>query len=110
MHLSEAPDHQLRMFDIAARTALSPSRITRVVDDLPRAGLVVKVRCDSDGRGNFAKLTAAGLELRGKAHEPHLRRVPVRFLDGLRPEDVSIAARVVAQMLVNVEHSGTFER
>ena len=48
MHLSEAPDHQLRMSDVAARTALSPSRITRVVDDLARAGLVVKERCDSD--------------------------------------------------------------
>src|SRR5437763_16709400 len=49
MHLSEAPDHQLRMSDLAARTALSPSRITRVIDDLARVGLVAKDRFDSNG-------------------------------------------------------------
>jgi len=105
MHLSEAPNHQLRMSDLAARTPLSASRITRVVDELTRAGLVVKARCDSDGRGNVATLTAAGLDVRRRAHEPHLRRVRTRFLDGLRTEDVHIAATVVAQMLDNFERS-----
>ena len=47
------------------------------------------------------------LELRRQAHEPHLRRVRTRFLDGLRPEDVSIAATVVAQVLDNLERSLT---
>src|SRR3954453_21424582 len=32
MHLSEAPDGQLSMSELARRTNLSPSRITRVVD------------------------------------------------------------------------------
>jgi DNA-binding MarR family transcriptional regulator len=71
---------------------------------------VVKARCDSDGRGNLATLTAAGLELRMQAHEPHLRRVRTRFLDGLRPEDVGIAAAVLDQMLGNLERSLTAGR
>jgi DNA-binding MarR family transcriptional regulator len=105
MHLSEAPEHQLRMSELAARTALSASRITRIVDDLARAGLVVRVRCDSDGRGNLARLTAAGLERRLAAHVPHLRRVRTRFLDGLSPRDVAVAARVMAGMLENLDQS-----
>lgn len=105
MHLSEAPDRQLRMSELAARTALSASRITRVVDDLARAGLVVKMRCHSDGRGNLATLTAAGLKRRQSGHVPHLRRVRTRFLDGLPPRDIAVAGRVISRMLANLNRS-----
>jgi DNA-binding MarR family transcriptional regulator len=104
-HLSEAPQHQLRMSQLATHTALSASRITRVVDDLARAGLVVKTKCSSDGRGNLATLTAAGLAARRAAHEPHLRRVRTRFLDGLPPRDVAVAGKVISLMLGNLHRS-----
>src|SRR5690349_8742328 len=39
-YLSEAPDHSLRMTDLAGNLRLSPSGITRRVDGLVRAGLV----------------------------------------------------------------------
>lgn len=105
MHLSEAPDHQLRMSELASRTALSASRITRIVDDLARAGLAVKTRCNDDGRGNLATLTKAGMDRRFAAHVPHLRRVRTRYLDGLPPEDIAIAASVLARMLDNLHRS-----
>jgi len=105
MHLSEVPDRQLRMSELATRTALSASRITRVVDDLARAGLVAKKRCESDARGNFARLTAAGLERRSAAHVPHVRHVRTRFLDGLSRRDVAVAARVLSRMLDNLDES-----
>ncbi|HEX3621441.1 MAG TPA: MarR family winged helix-turn-helix transcriptional regulator [Acidimicrobiales bacterium] len=105
MHLSEAPEHQLRMSELASRTALSPSRVTRVVDDLVDAGLVVRSRSTSDGRGNVATLTAAGMCRRQDAHEPHLRRVRTRFLSGLPAADVAAAARVLSRMLDNLKES-----
>ena len=40
MHLSEAPKGQLYMSELARRTNLSPSRISRVINDLARIGLV----------------------------------------------------------------------
>ncbi len=40
MHLSEAPTRQLRMSGLAERTALSAGRMTHVVDDLIKRGLV----------------------------------------------------------------------
>jgi DNA-binding MarR family transcriptional regulator len=65
------------MSDLARRTALSTSRIvTRLVDELASAGLVVKVRSDSDGRGNLAQLAAAGMQRRCAAHPLHLQRPP----------------------------------
>ena len=38
MNLSEAPDRELRMADLAVPTGLSPSRTTRLVDGLRRRG------------------------------------------------------------------------
>jgi DNA-binding MarR family transcriptional regulator len=105
MHLSEAPEHQLRMTELATRTALSASRITRVVDGLARAGLVVKTRCNDDGRGHLTRITEAGLTRRFAAHSPHLHRVRTRFLDGVPPRDAPVAANVLAQMLDNLLRS-----
>jgi DNA-binding MarR family transcriptional regulator len=39
MHLSEAPDRQLRVSEVADRTSLSSSRISRVLDQMGRAEL-----------------------------------------------------------------------
>src|ERR1700730_1901846 len=42
MHLSEAPNRELRMADLANATDLSASRMTRLVDDLQSRGLATK--------------------------------------------------------------------
>ena len=60
MSLSEAPKRELRMADLANATALSPSRMTRLVADLQSRGFVAKRPSSADGRGNVAKLTAQG--------------------------------------------------
>ena len=54
MHLSESPDRQLRMSDLADRTSLSPSRISRVIDEMGRSGLVERRPGSGDGRNTFA--------------------------------------------------------
>ena len=43
MHLSEAPNRELRMSDLANAAGVSASRTTRVVDDLQSRSLVKKV-------------------------------------------------------------------
>lgn len=60
MSLSEAANQELRMADLAAATALSASRITRVVDALQSRGQVVKRRYEADAYGNVATLTPEG--------------------------------------------------
>lgn len=61
MSLSEAPNRELRMSDLARSTSLSASRMTRVVDQLQTRGLASKRASTQDGRGNVASLTSAGL-------------------------------------------------
>ena len=88
MHLSEAPDGQLYMSELASRTNLSPSRITRVIDDMARIGLVERRRGALDARTTFAALTKTGLARLRTAWPHHLRSVRRRAFDHLTPEDV----------------------
>jgi DNA-binding MarR family transcriptional regulator len=60
MHLSEAPNRELRMADLASATDLSASRMTRLVETLQAQGLVSKTVSTSDARGNVARLTPRG--------------------------------------------------
>lgn len=85
MSLSEAENQELRMTDLASATALSASRITRVVDALQSRGQVVKRRYEGDARGNVATLTPEGLKRLQDAYPVHLasaRRRVVDLLDG----------------------------
>jgi DNA-binding MarR family transcriptional regulator len=75
MHLSEAPVSELRMSDLAVRTALSASRITRVVDSMMAEGLVEKRPCAEDRRATQVRLTPQGLATLREAYRYHLDSV-----------------------------------
>ena len=72
MHLSEAHNRELRMTDLATATGLSPSRMTRLVDDLQSRSLVTKVASSTDARGNLARLTPRGMAKLRAAWPVHL--------------------------------------
>jgi DNA-binding MarR family transcriptional regulator len=80
INLQAAPDQRLRMAELADTVLLSRSGMTRLVDRLVREGLIVRDACESDGRGAFAVLTAAGEELLARARPTHLAGVRERFL------------------------------
>ena len=80
LHLFHAEDARMRMCDIAECVLLSRSGLTRLVDRLERDGLVMRVSCDVDARGAFARLTPAGREKLQRARETHLEGVRQHFL------------------------------
>ncbi|MFO7278773.1 MAG: MarR family transcriptional regulator [Thermoanaerobacterales bacterium] len=75
LRLARAPGRHLRMSDLAARSGLTPSGLTRAVDRLEAAGLVARKPCPSDGRGAYTALTPAGLSTLRSAVRPHLDHV-----------------------------------
>jgi DNA-binding MarR family transcriptional regulator len=83
VHLSEAPDGSLRMSDLADRLLISRSGLTRRVDGLVRNGWVIRRACPKDGRGSFAELTAAGLELLKESAPTHVAGVRRYLIDAL---------------------------
>jgi len=103
MHLSEAPDGQLPMSELARRTNLSPSRITRVIDTMARLHLVERRRGALDGRTTLAMLTKAGRSELRRAWPHHLRSVRERAFDHLTPEET----RQLGPLLQRLAEGGT---
>jgi DNA-binding MarR family transcriptional regulator len=83
MHVSEALDRQLRISDLADRTSLSPSRISRVIDQMARLGFVERCSRPGDARNTYVVLTRRGLVMLRKAWQHHLRSVRKRAFDHL---------------------------
>jgi DNA-binding MarR family transcriptional regulator len=98
MHLSESPDGQLCMSDLADRTNLSPSRISRVIDEMARADLVERRPGSVDARNTFATLTRAGLATLRRAWPHHLRSVRERALDHLTTEEIRILGPILRRL------------
>jgi DNA-binding MarR family transcriptional regulator len=93
MNLSEAPEHSLRMSELANFVSITVSGLTRVVERLSRRGLVDRVRAETDGRGQVAVLTPAGLDRLRRAWPSHLAAVRRHVIDHLGGLDlVSLAA------------------
>ena len=95
--LGRAGERGLRMSDLASRVVLSPSGVTRAVDQLERRGLVGRCVFEGDKRGSVASLTAEGRALLRKATHVHLHGVREHFLKHLsRPELEHLATALEA--------------
>ena len=87
MFLTDAPEHRMRMSEIANRVLLSRSGCTRLVDRLVQLGFVTRSADVSDGRGLWAQLTDAGVEKALAARATHLEGVRRFFLEHLTATD-----------------------
>ncbi|HWG26671.1 MarR family winged helix-turn-helix transcriptional regulator [Actinospica sp.] len=104
LNLSETENREMRMTELAAAVALSPSRMTRLVDDLRVRGLVTKFRDAQDGRGSIARLTDKGLARLEAAYPDHLASVRNRVLDHLSP---ALVKRLGPEFVRVAENLGT---
>ena len=92
LRLWSEPGHRLRMQDLAARSLLTRSGVSRAVERLQRAGLVRREEAREDRRGAWAVLTDAGatrFRAAARAHVPLVRRV---FLDLFTPDELQALA------------------
>src|ERR671916_83237 len=75
LELGNAPGRRLRMSELGARAVLSRERVSRVVDELERAGLVRREHNPDDGRSLLAAITDDG--------RTRLRAAAPVYLDGI---------------------------
>jgi DNA-binding MarR family transcriptional regulator len=87
MFLVDAPEHRLRMSEIAHRVLLSRSGCTRLVDRLAGLGYVARCAATCDGRGLYAQLTDAGVIKVQAARATHRAGIRQFFLDHLTTTD-----------------------
>lgn len=83
--LSESPDHQLRMSELADTLLSSRSRLSHAVARLEERGWVERVACPTDRRGQNARLTDAGFAALVEAAPAHVAAVRATLVDALTP-------------------------
>jgi DNA-binding MarR family transcriptional regulator len=92
LFLSQSPQGQLRMSELADGVLLSRSGLTRLVDRMERDGLLRREQCEEDARGYYASITDDGRELFQRARSTHLDGVRERFLSHFSPDELRTLA------------------
>lgn len=98
VQLAAVEGRRLRMSELADRLMLSRSGATRLVDRLVADGLVERVSCDDDRRGQWASLTDAGHDRLRRAAPTHLRGVAEHFVERLSDDEIASLARMLGRL------------
>jgi DNA-binding MarR family transcriptional regulator len=88
--LWEAPEHRLRLSDLARAVVLSRSGLTRLVDRLEAAGLLRREPCPDDRRGFFAVLTPEGRAAQLDAWPTYARGIATYFTEYLTDTEAAM--------------------
>ena len=106
LELNAAPDRRLRMSELGARVVLSRERVSRVVDELERAGLVRRERNPDDRRSLFAVLTPEGRARLRAAAPVYLEGIERHYTSHLEDEEIRVISAALARVLQAEEASG----
>ncbi|MER5219235.1 MarR family winged helix-turn-helix transcriptional regulator [Streptomyces flaveus] len=90
--LSEAPNRELRMAELAGALVNSKSGLTYQIGQMEKVGLVRRRSCPSDDRAVFAVLTDEGMALLERAAPDHVGLVRELFFDALTSDQVRALA------------------
>ena len=99
LELSAAPKRRLTMGQLGSVAAVSRTRVSRVVDELVRAGLVTRESNPDDGRSAFAALTPAGRAALRRAAPTYVAAVRREFADHLTAREVEVLAGALRKVL-----------
>lgn len=107
--LSEAPGFSMKMGDLANATFFSNSGISRRVARLEQEGLILRVRCEDDGRVFYATLTKAGQKALRKAWPVYREVIDEVFVRTLTAKDAQSMTATFRAVLRTVD-TGLLER
>ena len=99
LELNTAPERRLTMGQLGSVVAVSRTRVSRVVDDMVRAGLVAREPNPDDGRSAFAALTPAGRAALRKAAPTYVAAVRREFTEHLTAREAEVLAGALRKVL-----------
>jgi DNA-binding MarR family transcriptional regulator len=94
-------DGELRMTELAARTLISRSGLTRRVARLVEEGLVRRANAADDGRGVVDDLTDAGAARVTETVPVHLRGVSKLFVERLDDQELAVLQTALRKVIVD---------
>lgn len=101
--LADAPEHFLRLTELAARTNATLPRLSRVVSSLEKRGWLERVRCPSDARATNAFITDAGVRARETAQPVYGSAVRRLVLAGFDSDGIKKLADVCLTVLQKLD-------
>ena len=99
LELNSAPERRLTMGQLGSVAAVSRTRVSRVVDELVRAGLVARDPNPDDGRSAYAALTPAGRSALRKAAPTYVAAVRREFADHLTAREAEVLTGALRKVL-----------
>lgn len=99
LELNTAPKRRLTMGQLGSVAAVSRTRVSRVVDELTRAGLVEREPNPDDGRSALASLTPAGRTALRNAAPTYLAAIRREFADHLTAREADVMAGAFRKVL-----------
>lgn len=106
--LAYSPERRQRMSDLADSLVLSRSGATRLIDRLETQGLVDRVSCDTDRRGQWAQLSDAGYERLRQASPTHLHGIAEHFVDRIPADELEALNATLHRVTPEGEWPTTF--
>ena len=97
--LEDAPDHKLRMSDLADQVVFDASSLTRMVDRLVKEGYVARENHPTDRRSVYAVLTPMGQKVREMAWPTYRELIETHFgqhITAVEAESMATALRRIA--------------
>jgi DNA-binding MarR family transcriptional regulator len=98
---------EMRMQELARSVLLSKSGLTRLIDRMEAAELVVRRTCESDRRGAFVGVTSKGASVLRSAAPVHLRGISEHFASHLSAEELRLVRTVMERLAGAAEDGGT---
>jgi DNA-binding MarR family transcriptional regulator len=99
LELNSAPDNRLLMSELGTRVVLSRTRVSRVVDEMERAGLVERQAHRTDRRATYTRLTAAGRRQFRSAAPVYLRGIAHHFARYMNAKELTTIATGLERVL-----------
>jgi len=97
--LAEHPGAELRPSELGKELGWEKSRVSHCVARMQAKGLVERVPCPNDQRGNYVVITRAGHEALDRAAPAHVGDVRAAFVDHLSPAQLATLADISTTVL-----------
>src|SRR5690348_13187114 len=92
LELNAAPDRKLPMGELGEKVVLSRTRVSRLVDELERDGLVIRSSNPADGRSAHAEITKAGRDRLRAAAPIYLSAIRDQFSSQMTEKELEVVA------------------
>lgn len=102
VQLARGPETGMRPTDLAGRSLLTKSGLTRALDRLAEQRLTTRRACLTDGRVSYVLLTAQGRRVVMRAAPGHFRSIATHFADLLSPHELEVLTNALGRIAAKV--------